>query len=91
MESRLGRPEVVERIAAGSSDIFKSEISSEEKNAFFVFAKEAILKQGKDLEGDARYELLSGSFLSGVGLFDVLMIFTWIAIISKISLGKAYG
>ena len=68
--SRLGRPEVVEHIAANSVTILRSDISTEEKNAFFSFAKDALLGQTEDLKGDARYELLTGSFLSTVGLLD---------------------
>ncbi|MDO8589665.1 MAG: O-antigen ligase family protein [bacterium] len=68
--SRLGRPEVAEHIAANSIAILSSGLSMEEKNAFFSFAKDVLLGQTDDLNGDARYELLAGSFLSTVGLLD---------------------
>jgi len=42
----------------------------EEKNAFYNFAKDAVLKTTEDVKDDARYELLAGSFLSTVGLLD---------------------
>ena len=68
--SRLGRSEVMEHIAANSVAILMSDISIEEKNAFYSFAKDAILKQAENLGNDARYELIAGSFLSSVGVFD---------------------
>lgn len=68
--SRLGRPEVMEHIASNSATILTSSISMEEKNAFFSFAKETVLKQADELEKDARYQLITGSFLSTTGLLD---------------------
>ncbi|MDP3763168.1 MAG: O-antigen ligase family protein [bacterium] len=72
--SRLGRSEVVEHIAANSVTILTSDISMEEKNAFFGFAKNAILKQTEDLKADARYELVTGSFLSSFGFLDEALV-----------------
>lgn len=72
--SRLGRSEVVEHIAANSRIILTSDIAMEEKNAFFSFAKEAVLKENGDLDGDARYHLIAGSFFSTVGFFDEALI-----------------
>jgi len=68
--SRLGRPEAVEQIAANAVPLFKSDLSMEEKNAFFSFAKDAVIAQTKNLKDDARYHLMAGSFLSTVGLLD---------------------
>src|SRR3989344_3070066 len=68
--SRLGRSEVVEHIAANSATILMSDISVEEKNAFFSFAKDAILGETETLEKDARYQLVTGSFLSTTGFLD---------------------
>jgi O-antigen ligase len=68
--SRLGRPEVMEQIAANSANILTSGISMEEKNIFFTFAKGAVLEETNDLGKDARYQLVAGSFLSTVGLLD---------------------
>lgn len=68
--SRLGRPEVVEQTVSNSVSILTGDISIEDKNTFFTFAKDAILKQNKDLPGDSRYELLAGSFFSTTGLLD---------------------
>ncbi len=68
--SRLGRPEVVEHITANSAAVVTGDISTEEKNMFFSFAKDAVLKQTKDLEKDARYKLITGSFLSSFGFLD---------------------
>ena len=68
--SRLGRPEVIEHISANSVTVLSSDISMEEKNNFFNFAKGTILKETSDLEKDARYQLMTGSFLSTMGFLD---------------------
>ena len=68
--SRLGRPEVVEHAVSNAVTILTSNISMEEKNAFYSFAKDSITKQTEDLKDDARYELIAGSFLSTVGSLD---------------------
>lgn len=68
--SKLGRAEVIDHLSMRSLQVFTSDISMEEKNDLFVFAKDAIIKQTQIQENDARYELLAGSFLSSVGLLD---------------------
>lgn len=68
--SRLGRPEAVEQIAANSVAILSSNISKEEKDAFFAFAADAVMKQAEESKDDARYELVAGSFFLSLGLFD---------------------
>jgi tetratricopeptide (TPR) repeat protein len=68
--SRLGQSEVVEHIAANSISILTSDISIAEKNAFYSFARDVIIKQTENSENDARYELIAGSFLSSVGVLD---------------------
>lgn len=72
--SRLGRPEVVEQIAANSRGILTSNLSLEEKNVFFNFAKDAVLGQVVDLKEDARYEILAGSFLSAFASLDEALV-----------------
>ena len=72
--SRLGRSEVVERMIASSITILTSNLPMEEKNAFFAFAKEAVLKEEKNSGGDARYQLMAGSFLSSVGLLEEALV-----------------
>ena len=72
--SRLGRPEVVEHMLSNSVGILTSDISVEEKDLFFSFAKDAALKQAEDLKDDSRYELLTGSFLSTTGLLDEALV-----------------
>ena len=42
----------------------------EEKNAFFAFAKDAVLKQSEVLKNDARAQILAGSFLSTTNQLD---------------------
>ncbi len=69
-KARLGRPEIVEQIVSNTSKVLDSGISSEEKNDFYLFAKNAIDNQVKELEGDTRYEILAGSFYSNVGNFE---------------------
>ncbi|MGB3921677.1 MAG: O-antigen ligase family protein, partial [Minisyncoccia bacterium] len=68
--SRLGRPEVVEQIAQNAVGILSQDISTEAKNEFFNFAGQVIMAQTEDLKGDARYQLIAGSFLSSAGLFN---------------------
>jgi len=69
-ESRLGRPEVVEWILSSAPAILSGNLSAEEKNSYFIFAKGVAEKQAQDLKGDARYQLLAGSFFSKTGQFD---------------------
>jgi len=66
-ESRLGRPEVVEWIVSSADTILGSSMSVQEKNDYFIFAKEAVEKQVKDLRDDARYELIAGTFFAETG------------------------
>ena len=73
--TRLGRPEIVEHLAANTVTVLTSDISMEEKNAFFSFAKDAVLKQAEDLSEDARYQFITGSFLSTVGSLDDALIY----------------
>lgn len=72
----LGRPEIVEHITVNSAAILTSDISMEERNAFFSFAKDAVANQEEDgaQEGDARYQLMAGSFLSTTGLLDEALV-----------------
>ena len=73
--SSLGRPEVVEHAVSNSVPILMSNISMEEKNVFYAFAKDSIIKQTEDFKkNDARYELIAGSFLSTVGSLDEALI-----------------
>jgi len=73
--SRLGRPEVVEQVAANAVAVLTTDMAMEEKNAFFSFARDAVLKQAEDLSEDARYQLIAGSFLSTTGSFDEALIY----------------
>ena len=73
-QSRLGRPEVSEQVAQKAPAVLMSDISMEEKNLFFNFAKDAVLEQNEKLNGDARAQLLLGSFLSSTGLLDEALI-----------------
>lgn len=68
--SRLGRPEVVEQVASNALGILTSDLSTEDKNNFFNFSKEVTIRQTEEAKGDSRYELLTGSYLSAVGLLD---------------------
>ena len=73
--SRLGQPEIAEQLAANAVAVLTSDISMEEKNTFFNFAKDALLKQAQDLSGDARYQLIIGSFLSATGYLDEALVY----------------
>lgn len=68
--SHLGRAEAVEHMSSNSIGLLKSNISIEEKNAFFTFVKDAVVKQNENFKNDARQQLLTGSFLSSTGLLD---------------------
>lgn len=72
--SRLGRPEVVEHLAGNITTILTSNMTVEEKNTFFSFAKDAVLKQATEEENDSRYQLVAGSFLSTAGFLDEALI-----------------
>ncbi|MDP3875260.1 MAG: O-antigen ligase family protein [bacterium] len=73
--SRLGRPEVVEHLAVSTAAVLTSDISMEEKNVFFSFAKDAVLKQAEDFSEDARYQFITGSFLSATGSLDEALVY----------------
>ncbi|MDP2651332.1 MAG: O-antigen ligase family protein, partial [bacterium] len=68
--SRLGRPETVEQIASNGITTLSGDMSVEEKNRFFHFAREALANQANTLPGDARYQVIAGSFLWRTGQFD---------------------
>lgn len=75
-KSRLGRPEVVEQIATHIQSMLSSTATMEKKNEFFLFAKDAVIKQAEELNTDARYQIVAGSFLSRTGsLTDSLAYF----------------
>lgn len=73
--SYLGRSEVIEQIATNASAVLASDTSIEEKNRFFNFSREAVIKQAEDLSDDARYQLVAGSFLSTTGFFEEALIY----------------
>ena len=62
--SRLGRPEVVEWVATNANGILGSSISTDDKNAYYAFAKQAVEAQAKEFSNDARYQLIAGSFFT---------------------------
>ena len=72
--SRLGRPEVLEHMLANATNILQSDISMEEKNSFFSFVKDTALTQNEELKEDARYQLITGSFLSSTGFLDEALV-----------------
>ena len=72
--SRLGRPEVLEHMLANATNILQSDISMEEKNLFFSFVKDAALTRNEELTEDARYQLITGSFLSSTGFLDEALV-----------------
>jgi tetratricopeptide (TPR) repeat protein len=66
--SRLGRTEVVEHMIIRIKSILESEeMSTEQKNEFFIFAREVVLREANNFEDDARTQLLTGTFFSSVG------------------------
>jgi O-antigen ligase len=65
--SRLGRPETVEQISVHTLPILSSGLPNEYKNAFYNFAKSAVLDQTAEFEKDARYEIVAAAFLAQTG------------------------
>ncbi len=74
-ESRLGRPEVIEWILSSAPTILSSNLSIEDKNNYFAFVKGVAEKQAEDFKGDARYQLLAGSFFSKTGQTDEAIVY----------------
>src|SRR3989344_4453808 len=72
----LGKTEVVEQLASNSVAVLTSDISMEEKNTFFAFARDAVINQEKDknIERDARYQLMAGSFLATTSILDEALV-----------------
>lgn len=68
--SRLGRPEVVEWVSTSADSILSGSLTTDQKNAYYDFAKTVVVKQADALATDARYQLLAGSFLSHTGALD---------------------
>jgi O-antigen ligase len=68
--SRLGRPEAVEQIAQHTLPILSSNLPTEEKNAYYNFAKGAVLGQAEGFDKDARYELVAATFLAQTSSLD---------------------
>lgn len=69
-QSRLGRQEVLEQMAVYTPQILQSNLAIEERNEFYTFAKEALLKEEDILGNDTKYQLITGSFLSTTGNLD---------------------
>jgi tetratricopeptide (TPR) repeat protein len=71
-DSRLGRPEVVEQLAANSPALLSDQaLSMDEKSSFYNFAKDAVIKINDTLPNDARYYILAGSFLARTGQIEL--------------------
>jgi O-antigen ligase len=73
--ARLGRPEVVEQIATNAPTLLQSSLSTEDKNAFYTFALNAVKAEADELSTDARYQLLAGTFLENTGKFDDALVY----------------
>ncbi len=84
--SYLGRSETVEQIALATPNILSSSLSTEEKNAFYRFAKEAVLAQSAEARGDARTEIVTGAFLTQTG--DYAGAIEHLTVAEKLSPGK---
>ncbi|MDO8424291.1 MAG: O-antigen ligase family protein, partial [bacterium] len=69
-KSRLGRPEAVEQIVSATPGILGSSLWTAQKNDFYNFAKNAVIKQATDATPDARYYILAGMFLVQTGSLD---------------------
>lgn len=65
--SYLGRTETTEQAAANTPAVIGSNISAEEKNAYYGFAAKAIAEMREKLGDDARFHLMAGSLFTSVG------------------------
>ncbi len=66
--SRLGRPEVIEWVSSSAPTVLAdSTVSMEDRNAYYVFARDVVEKMTEELDGDPRYEIVAGNFYMSVG------------------------
>ncbi|MES2213776.1 MAG: O-antigen ligase family protein [Patescibacteria group bacterium] len=68
--TRLGRPETVEWISSSAESILGSNLTTQEKNDYYLFAKQAVEKQAADLSTDARYQMIAGIFFMKTGFSE---------------------
>lgn len=68
--SPLGRVEVTEHLSRNIPAILNSNMPSEDKNAFYAFTRDRVVAQAERSPGDARVQLMAGSFLSTTGSLD---------------------
>jgi O-antigen ligase len=66
----LGRAELAEQIASNAVSILSSNFTTEEKNKYYLFARDAIMAYADESAGEARPQIVAGSFLSSVGKFE---------------------
>lgn len=69
----LGRAELSEQIATNAVRILSSDMTMEEKNAYYTFARQAALAHAEASSGEARAQLITGSFLSSLGQLDAAL------------------
>lgn len=67
----IGRGEIVERLIEAVPRINTENVSIESRQKYYALANEAIERQLKDVPGDTRYELFSGSFYVLYGMNDL--------------------
>lgn len=68
--SRLGQPEVVEQMSQYSTKILQSDLEIAERNDYFAFVRDAVVKLAEDFPNDTRYQLMAGAFFSATGGFE---------------------
>jgi O-antigen ligase len=71
----LGRSELSEQIAANSVRILSGSLSTEKKNEFYTFASQAVLANAEASQGEARAQLIAGSFLSSLNRLDEALVY----------------
>lgn len=69
----VGRSEIVERLIEAVPRINTENVSIESRQKYYTLANDAIERQLKNLPGDARYELFSGSFYVLYGMNDLAL------------------
>jgi len=73
--STLGRPEIMQHMASNSLFILESDMSIEKKNEFYGAAKSIVQKEAENFSGDARLQLVAGSFLISTGFPDEALLY----------------
>lgn len=73
--SRLGRQEAVEQISLHAPSILGGDLPMEERNSFFSFVREIVIREAEKYPSDARIQLMAGTFLLKTGQSEEALIY----------------